>query len=315
MNNNLFSWNIRNFRKQKNMTQEKVAEILNVSSQTVSRWERSSSLPDITLLPQIAKMYGVTIDDLFTENAVAYGNYAQRLADVYDTSGDINDFIAAETEFEKIKGTELYEAEDYRIQATINKKMMFRCREKALMLYRQAIEKSESDKSRTYWRARCGEADLYIALGKSDEFINRLNDEINHNRECEILWHLLIYTYLKSCHFEEGYRVFKEAINQFYNIWEIYVVGGDICKSLKKYDEAFKYWDKALEIEPHYLDAYYSKANCYEELGNNKEAYEIWSYICEDLKNAGYDVSTSYEIKKMQECKLKICEKTKDIAK
>ena len=53
---------IKKLRKQKDMTQEQLAEYLNISPQAVSRWEISSTLPDITLVPMIANIFGVTTD-------------------------------------------------------------------------------------------------------------------------------------------------------------------------------------------------------------------------------------------------------------
>ena len=55
---------IASLRKQNNMTQSEVADKLGVSYQAVSKWERDESLPDITLLPMIADLFGITIDQL-----------------------------------------------------------------------------------------------------------------------------------------------------------------------------------------------------------------------------------------------------------
>lgn len=55
---------IAELRKNNNMTQSEVADQLGISYQAVSKWEREESLPDITLLPQIADLFHVSIDDL-----------------------------------------------------------------------------------------------------------------------------------------------------------------------------------------------------------------------------------------------------------
>ncbi|HHU55622.1 MAG TPA: helix-turn-helix domain-containing protein [Acholeplasmataceae bacterium] len=60
-----FGENLKLLRRQKDLTQEEVAEILNVSTQTISRWETNMGYPDIELLPAIANFYSVTIDSLF----------------------------------------------------------------------------------------------------------------------------------------------------------------------------------------------------------------------------------------------------------
>ena len=51
-------------RKQKNITQEELAQVLNVTNQAVSKWESGSNCPDINLLPEIAKYFNVSIDEL-----------------------------------------------------------------------------------------------------------------------------------------------------------------------------------------------------------------------------------------------------------
>ena len=57
--------NIRKLRREKNITQEKLAEHLNVSTQAVSKWERNESFPDMTMIIPIASYFGVTTDELF----------------------------------------------------------------------------------------------------------------------------------------------------------------------------------------------------------------------------------------------------------
>jgi len=56
---------IQTLRHSKNITQAHLAEVLSVSSQSVSKWENNISLPDISLLPAIARYFGITMDELF----------------------------------------------------------------------------------------------------------------------------------------------------------------------------------------------------------------------------------------------------------
>jgi transcriptional regulator with XRE-family HTH domain len=55
---------IKKLRRQKDMTQEQLAEYLNISPQAVSKWEINSTLPDITLIPMLANVFNVTTDEL-----------------------------------------------------------------------------------------------------------------------------------------------------------------------------------------------------------------------------------------------------------
>lgn len=55
---------MKELRKEKGITQEQLAEHLNVSGRTVSRWETGNNMPDISLLTEIAEFYDVSIPEL-----------------------------------------------------------------------------------------------------------------------------------------------------------------------------------------------------------------------------------------------------------
>lgn len=73
----LIGTRIQTLRRNKNLTQAQLAEILSVSSQTVSKWENHLSSPDISLLPIIARYFGITMDELFNYRLDAL-NYKER---------------------------------------------------------------------------------------------------------------------------------------------------------------------------------------------------------------------------------------------
>ena len=85
--------NLKSLRKEKDLTQEEVAEILGVSPQSVSKWERGDTYPDITLLPALANFYSISVDTLIGMNII---NDAQTRNAVFTTAqdhwrnGDIN---------------------------------------------------------------------------------------------------------------------------------------------------------------------------------------------------------------------------------
>ncbi len=72
--------NIQFYRKQKNMTQEDLAEFMNVSRQTVSKWESDTAFPETDKLITLSDYFGCTLDELikgnveesFTEDAAGY---------------------------------------------------------------------------------------------------------------------------------------------------------------------------------------------------------------------------------------------------
>ena len=58
-------------RKGKDLSQASLAELMGVTFQAVSKWERSEAIPDITILEQLSKLYGVTIDEIIN----GHGNH------------------------------------------------------------------------------------------------------------------------------------------------------------------------------------------------------------------------------------------------
>ena len=63
-----FSEIFKALRKNKQLTQEQIAEVFGVSPQAVSRWENAVSYPDITLLPAMASYFETTVDELLGIN-------------------------------------------------------------------------------------------------------------------------------------------------------------------------------------------------------------------------------------------------------
>ena len=60
------SENIARLCKERSMTQEALAEMIGVSAQTISKWETGGGYPDVTFFPELAKIFGVSIDYLMT---------------------------------------------------------------------------------------------------------------------------------------------------------------------------------------------------------------------------------------------------------
>lgn len=67
--NKILAENIQKFRKKKELTQKGLAEKLGLTYQAVSKWENATSAPDIFFLPQLADVFGCTIDALYSRNS------------------------------------------------------------------------------------------------------------------------------------------------------------------------------------------------------------------------------------------------------
>jgi len=90
---------LKESRQLKKLTQLDVARKLEVTPQAVSKWERSECLPDITLLPQIAQIYDVRIEDILAPNAVDDQADYNEIMNVLGRFVDKQLFLRIEKEF------------------------------------------------------------------------------------------------------------------------------------------------------------------------------------------------------------------------
>jgi transcriptional regulator with XRE-family HTH domain len=101
MSNNLeiaIGEKIKSYRKKREITQEQLAEYLNISFQSVSKWECGDAYPDITMLPKIAMFFGITTDELLCIDKVKeqeeINEYLNRQKDAL-IAGDPKEAVAA----------------------------------------------------------------------------------------------------------------------------------------------------------------------------------------------------------------------------
>ena len=152
--NNIFGTNLRKLRVAKNYTQEQAAQLLNISAKSLSRWECGSTMPDVMILPEIARLYGVLVDDLYKESPEGYVNYAARLMAVYESSQKHEDFLAAALEFEKMVKADNMTANDYRNYGLIHNYMSTICTGKALEFYDKSMALCKETDSELYYRVK-----------------------------------------------------------------------------------------------------------------------------------------------------------------
>lgn len=85
---------LKELRKEKNITQEAFAEILQVSGRTVSRWETGINMPDISLLVKIAEFFDVSILEII--NGERKSEYMEK--EVKEVAEAMTDYVTAEKE-------------------------------------------------------------------------------------------------------------------------------------------------------------------------------------------------------------------------
>ena len=80
---------LASLRKAAGMTQQDAADRLGVSNKTVSKWESGGGFPDITVLPALAELYGVTADDILAGAAVRSSGGDSQVAQYLARRGEL----------------------------------------------------------------------------------------------------------------------------------------------------------------------------------------------------------------------------------
>lgn len=300
MNNELFSRNLRRLRQEKNLTQEQLANILGVSIQSISRWECGNTMPDIMLLPEIARLYGVTIDDLYREDARGYPSYAQRLLAVYEGSGKPEDFLAAEQEFSRMPAGELT-PDDLRSWGVLHHYMMKHSAVQARRKLEQAMA-HPGVTEQVYSSAAQQKIALLCDLGKGAEEAARYDEALEADRSNPMLWLLCASAHEFAGEYERALEVAFQGIERFSDKPSLYIHAGDICRCLKRYEEAFAHWQKALALDHTYLDAAYSMGFCFEELSKYSEAYRVWTELVKELDRRGLVIEREFPANQAEAC-------------
>ena len=302
----VFTKNLKRFRIAKNMTQEQAAEALGVSTQTVSRWECNTTLPDVSILPKIATLYCVTIDDLYKETSIAYTNYAQRLCSVFEDSHKPEDFLRADIEYKKLLKSGEYTTEDLRLYGFLYQKMMQVCIKKAETIFDQVIKKGPAEAPEVYWATQRQKVYFLSQIGRNQECIENFLPLIQAGSNELQEWICLIQAYSFAKDYDVAWEWVKAAEAKFPESAMLHIYAGDLLRSMTRYNEAFPHWERALEIAPDWTAAAWSIASCYEELGDYAKAYEVYNQIADDLENKGFEAEVDLPRSLANKCREKV---------
>ena len=302
MNNECFSRNLRRLRQGKGLTQERLAEALGVSVQSVSRWECGNTLPDVMLLPELAQLYGVTVDDLYRADASGYPSYAQRLLAVYEASGKSEDFLAAEQEFARMDG---WTADDLRAWGVLYHYMMSNCARLARQKLEQAMDHPEVSEQ-VYLCAAQQRLLLLSDLGGGAGEAGRYAGALDRDPGDRRLWLLTAAAMEFAGEPERALETALAGLERFPEFVPLMVHAGDLCRSLRRYDEAFGWWRRALAQDSGYLDAVYSMGFCYEECGDWEKARRVWMELARELDRRGQSIEGAFPAAQAALCAKKL---------
>ncbi len=256
------------------------------------------------LLPQIARLYGVTVDDLYRQDSNAYPNYAQRLLSVYEATRRTEDFLAAEQEFVRLMATD-HTADDLRSFGVLYHYMLRKCAARAKEYLDAAIE--QADKSQWFYSSACQQRiALLCDLGRGEEEAQRLDRERLNSPDDPMAWLLCVAAHDYAGLTQKAYALAVAAADRFPENPALHVHAGNICRDMGRYDEAFAYWRKVLQLDRSYMDAAYSIAGCYEQLGQFREALEAWENLHRQLLAGGFVHESQYTVERIQFCEGKL---------
>jgi len=326
---------IKELRRSKGFSQSDVAKKLGVTSQAVSKWETDSSLPEMTMLPDIASLFGVQIDDLFEystekryesiEKKIEYGKVLSNAEFENEESFLLNESEADPTNHDAISLL----ADLYRYQAENLKKKAVRCAKKALEL--RPNEKGDINN---------------ICFGSDGKLFDW--DAANHHELIEDLYKILraepknlrIYFYLLDNLIDDGRlrearEVLKESVqknpntlNDFYEVfiqeyengfeatkdayrklvenypedWSVLFSVANTFSHHEEYEEAIRYWQMTFDCmpKPRYTDPYASMALCCIRMGDKKRAADYYKKQIELLRT-DWNTKYSAEIDRLQD--------------
>lgn len=300
---NSFSLNLRKLRLEKKLTQEQAADALGVSPQSVSRWETSATLPDVMLLPEIARLYGVLVDDLFKPAPKGYDNNAHRLMAVYERTHKPEDFLAAATEFEKLFRAGTATADDWRTYGVIHEYMVYQCIKQACASYDKALDMTRCTDEELFHRIQRQKLLLRCRIGQSADCIaeqERAVREHPGNAQAIVdLAHALLY----GGQPERALQVCEDALHYHPQEGLLHVYAGDSCRELKRYGEAFPHWKAAVALDDKFLDAMYSTAFCYGDMGQFDKAALVWDEIARKLDARGLEIEAQWPREMAVKCR------------
>ena len=300
---NLLAANLRRLRLAKKLTQEQLAEQLGVSAQSVSRWETSATYPDVMLLPEMARLFGVLVDDLFRPCPNGYDNNAQRLLAVYERSHKPQDFLAAAEEFDKLFRSGGATANDWRSYGVLHEYMVYHCIKKATGSYDKAMEMTRCTDAEMYHRTKRQNILLRCRIGQGDDCIAEQEAVIREHPDNAAAHVDLAHALFFGGQPERALAVCEDALTKFPEEGLLHIYAGDACRELKRYEEAFPYWETAVRLDDKFLDAMYSMAFCRGDMGQFDKAADIWDEIARKLDARGLEIEAQWPREMAEKCR------------
>ena len=193
--------NLKKYRMIKNLTQEEVAEYLGITAQSVSKWERGESYPDITFLPALANIFETSVDlligmDTIRAEETRYNIHKKAIE--YQRSGNYD--MAEKTYRDALL---IYPNKPGMILGLASTLALKGSTEEAIELMERGLPLSINEKQKSTIRATL--CFLYLKVGREDK-ANRLASELPHTRESREVIQPLIQQNLNDFQIDENIK-------------------------------------------------------------------------------------------------------------
>ena len=193
--------NLKKYRIQKDLTQEDVAEFLGITAQSVSKWERGESYPDIMLLPALANIFETSVDLLLGMDTIRAEQTRldiHKKAISFQRSGDYD--MAEKTYREALL---IYPNKPGMILGLASTLALKGETEEAIELMEKGLPISINEKQKATMRATL--CFLYLKSGREDK-ANKLASQLPHMRESREVIQPLIQQGLRNSEIDENIK-------------------------------------------------------------------------------------------------------------
>lgn len=335
---------IKQLRTNKGVTQEALANALGVTYQAVSRWENETTMPDISLLPQISVFFGVSIDELFefTEES-----QYERIENMLNEKAALTDMefenakcflekqIAKESE--NINALKLlswlysHRAKSSNIQAVeyakralqlgdTSKSMNnilrdaygsphtdwnYRNRHELIAFYYEHL-KTHPDDIRAYRYL----LPALIADGRTHE-AKEVIEKIKTLEKPELFFVFDAMILRREGNVKEAENLLNDMVKQFPDSWYTWAIVADFNADDCKYDDAISCYEKSFELQekPRFTDSLEATAHIYEIKAEYQKSISTYHRIIELLKtdwNITFGATVNKYLQKVDELTGKI---------
>ena len=183
---------------------------------------------------------------------------------------------------------------------------MMDAKKKALHYFQKGLDMDMESDPNTYHQIERQRMLMLSQIGESQKSILEQTTKLQESPN-DFFNHInLLVAYIYANDYQNALKTFLEAEKAHGSQSLLYALGGDIYRELREYDQAFECWNKAIALDPEMVDSLWSKAFCYEELGDYRSAYLAWEEVIHWLETRGYDVEVETPRKFASKCKEKI---------